>query len=84
MCLALTWSKSAGVSGEVRAYYSGSQTGATQVALGVWAGPLAAGVTVIGAFSTAPILLWSGFLAHCAIWRRALSATQVARLATVH
>lgn len=75
--VALTWSASAGATGEVRAYYNGVQTGAIQVALGAWAGNLAAGNTVIGAYSTAPANVWHGYIAHCAVWNRALTPQEL-------
>lgn len=79
----ITWSKSSGVDGEVKAYFNGSQTGATQTALGVWAGALNLSTVIIGAASTIPASPWYGYLAHVAVWDRPLTATQIADLATV-
>lgn len=79
--LAITWSASAGVNGEMRAYINGTQTGATQINLGVWAG--VPGRVVIGASDLAPNNPWSGYLAHCAMWDRALTADEIAGLAVV-
>ena len=76
----LSWSASAD---EVRAYYNGAQTGATQTVLGVWAGALSANDTVVGATNQVPANPWSGYLAHCAIWDRALSPDEIADLAVV-
>lgn len=73
----ITWSKSAD---QVKAYLNGVQTGATQTALGTWAGALGSTTTVIGAGSTAPVNAWSGYLAHAAVWTRALTAGEIAEL----
>jgi hypothetical protein len=78
--LAMTWSKSAD---QVKFYVNGAQQGATQTALGVWAGSLVSTTTTLGAadtFGTAP---WKGNLAHAAVWGSALTPTQIATLAVV-
>jgi len=80
MCFALTWSKSAGASGEVKAYYNGAQTGATQVGLGVWVGALNNAVTCLGAGGTGPFNPFDGYVAHGAIWNRALAPDAILRL----
>ncbi len=68
ICHVTTWSKTAD---EVNFYRNGvfQQTFNT---LGNWAGLLAAGSVLIGAGSTAPVVVWDGWLAHCAVWNRAL------------
>ena len=81
--LAITWSKSSGASGEVKAYINGVQVGTTQQTLGVWAGDLAATTVDIGAVSTVPASVWDGYLAHAAIWKTPLSAAQILTIATV-
>ena len=74
----LTWSASAGANGEVRAYYNGAQTGATQVALGAWAGaPIAADTNIGCSDNTVPADLWHGWLAHGALWDRPLSPAEI-------
>jgi hypothetical protein len=78
--LALTWSKSGDA---VKAYVNGAQSGATATGLGVWAGALAATTTVLGAFVTTPSNVFSGMLAHPAVWSTPLSAAQIAQIATV-
>ena len=83
MCLGMTWSKSAGVDGEARYFLDGVQQGTTDTGLGVWAGNLNATETVIGATSTAPTVLWHGWLAHCAIWDTPLTPASMADLAVV-
>lgn len=78
--MALTWSAT---SDEMIAYYNGSQTGSTQTGLGVWAGNLGALSTLIGAINQVPANVWSGYLAHCAVWDSALTDAQVSSLAAI-
>ena len=80
MQLGVTWSAAAD---QVRAYHNGIQTGATQTVLGAWAGALDAARTIIGAAVTPPAALWSGWLAHCIVWDRALAPAEIAALAVV-
>jgi len=77
MHLALTWSLAAD---ELIAYYAGAQSGAAQTGLGTWAGNV--GNATIGATSTTPANVWSGYLAHVALWASALTPGQMANLAT--
>jgi hypothetical protein len=83
LCAALTWSKSAGVNGEVKAYMQGAQVGATQTGLGNWVGTIATAQTLIGARTNGPANVWHGWLAHAALWDRALSPAEMAALARV-
>lgn len=76
--LFITWSKSAD---QVKVYYNGAQSGATQTGLGVWAGSLLSTATLLGAGSNAPTAVWSGLLGDWGIWATPLSAAQVASLA---
>lgn len=76
--LAITYSKSGDA---VKIYLNGVQQGATLTALGVWAGALAS--SLIGAYPPAPTLVFSGTLAHGAVFPSALAAAQVAILAQV-
>lgn len=76
----ITWSASAD---KVIAYKNGVQEGATLTGLGVWAGNLIATATCLGASSTGPGSPWNGYLAHGAVWDRALSADEVADLAVI-
>ena len=78
--VALTWSKSGDA---VKAYFNGVQEGATLTGLGVWLGLLASSTTLIGATSQTPGGVWSGTLAHVAVWANVLSAAQIATLAVV-
>lgn len=80
MHLALTWSKSAD---QMIAYVNGAQTGATQTALGTWAGALASTVCCVGAASTAPAEVHNGNCAHAALWSAPLSALEIAEIARV-
>lgn len=78
--MAITWDKAAN---QLIAYINGVQTGTTQSGFGVFSGSLAATTTVIGAATTTPTQVWSGYLAHVAVWNRALTATEILSLATV-
>lgn len=81
MNLVITWSAAAD---EVKAYLNGIQDGATQTILGVWAGALDPNRASIGSasgiFNSSP---WNGWLAHCALWNRVLSAPEIASLGVV-
>jgi hypothetical protein len=76
----LTWSAGAD---QVIAYFNGVQEGATLTGLGVWVGSIVSTNANIGANATTPTSVWSGFLAHAAVWNTPLSAVQVAALAQV-
>lgn len=77
--IGLTWNKPAD---EMRPYYNGTQFGATQNGLGVWAGNLAAAFTNIGCYQTIPNFVTNGYIAHVAVWGRVLAA-EIADLAVV-
>ena len=79
-CLALSWSKSGDA---VKAYISGAQVGTTQTGLGTWTQVLNTSFCIIGAYNVAPNYVWSGTLAHDALWSKALTATQIAYLSRV-
>jgi hypothetical protein len=79
--VAMTWSISAGVNGEMRAFFNGVQQGATQVALGPFAGVLSNTRTVVGADNITPGTVWHGYLAHPAVWDRPLTPAEIASLA---
>ncbi len=76
MCITLIWS--AGKS--LIWYLSGEQIGAT-LASGIWAGALTK--ALIGSQTSTPTEVWSGNLAHCALWNCALSAQEIERLGRV-
>jgi hypothetical protein len=78
--LAITWSKSAD---QMIFYFNGAQQGATQTGLGVWAGSLSSTLTLVGAGDQAGGNVYSGYLAHAAVWDTPLSAAQILTLATV-
>lgn len=81
MQLGITWSASAD---EVRAFYNGVQTGLTQTVLGVWAGNLVAGYTLVGAYRVLPLtFVWNGYLAHAAVWDTAIAPAEFADLYTI-
>jgi hypothetical protein len=75
--LALTWDVA---SNQMIAYVNGEQSGATQTSLGTWVGALSTSQTIIGANVTTPNAVWSGWLAHAAIWTRVLTPLEVAGL----
>jgi len=78
--LALTWDKAADA---VIAYYNGAQEGATLTGLGTWAGVLAPTSSVIGADDSTGSLAWLGTLAHVGLWNVALTAAEIATMATI-
>jgi len=78
--LSVTWDKNAGATGEVLAYSGGSQVGATQTNLGVWAG--APVICVFGAATAAGVTPWNGWIDEAMLFDRALSATDLADLAS--
>lgn len=62
-------------------YHNGAQVGTTQTGLGTAsANALTSTACCIGAQTTTPATVWSGWLAHCALWNRPLSAAEVANL----
>jgi hypothetical protein len=63
--VAFTWDTAAD---EAKAYYNGAQIGDTLTDLGTWAGNLASGYCFIGSFATPPNYIWSGWIAHPAVW----------------
>lgn len=78
--MAITVSKTAD---QAIAYLNGAQVGATLTGLGTWSGALASTTALIGALNTTPAQVWNGSLWYVAAWTKALSAAQVASLATV-
>jgi len=78
--VALTWSVAADA---IFAYINGAQAG-TATGLGTWSGALASATTVIGSSSTTAANVWSGWLSNIAVWKVALSAAEIARLADLY
>jgi len=76
----LTWSKSAD---QVIAYFNGVQEGATLTGLGTWVGAIVSTNANLAANATTPTSLWSGNLAHAAIFPRPLPAAEVLSAATL-
>jgi len=72
--LGVTWSASAD---EVKFYLDGANV-QTDTVLGVYAGALA--TVLIGSRPVAPNLVTDGYIAHFAVWNRALAPTEVAAL----
>lgn len=86
--VALTWSVSAGINGEMRAWYGTSgtfgQVGITQTALNAWGGAGLDNIrTVIGASVTTPGSVWDGLVAHVVSFDRALSHAELSDLFTI-
>jgi len=69
--------------GNMKAYMNGVQSGLTQAGLGAWVGAPIITECVLGATNITPGSVWSGYLAHWAIWNTALSDAQILTLATV-
>lgn len=79
--IGLTWSKAAD---QIKFYVNGAQSGATVTGLGVFAGALSVTQTIIGSLNTgAAAQVWSGTMAHAAVWNTPLTAAQMAALAVV-
>lgn len=79
--LALTWSKAAD---QMIMYVNGVAITPVSTGLGTWAGALSVTQTIIGALNTgATAQVWSGSLAHGAVFNRALSAAEVLAAATL-
>lgn len=81
LCYGLTWDKAAD---QVKQYANGVQQGATVTGLQTWTGALGSTICNLGALITTPTNVWSGTLAHAAVWGKALSANVMAALARVH
>ena len=77
---AISWSQSGD---QLKAYVNGKQTGTTQTGLGTWSGVLGATVCLVGATNTIPGSVWSGSIAHVALWSTPLTAQQIDILASV-
>ena len=77
MHVGLTWDKTAGETGEAKAYINGVQYGSTAVGLGTWAGNLASAACAIGANDTTPNQPWYGWIQYVGLWDRALTATEM-------
>jgi hypothetical protein len=75
--MALTWTDAGD---EVKWYNNGSQTGATQTGIGTFSGNLSTLDTAIGSAGTPASEVWSGNLAHAAIWNKVLTAAEIAAL----
>jgi hypothetical protein len=81
--LGLTWNKSANAGvGEMIFYVNGIAITPISTGLGVFAGSLSATQTIIGSLSTAAAQVWSGLLAHAAVFNRTLSAAEMLSAAT--
>jgi len=75
----MTWSKS---NDRAIMYFNGVQEGATLTALGTWVGTIVNTNTNVGANATTPTSVWSGSLAHAAVFARELTAAEALSAAT--
>lgn len=64
------------------AYFNGSQVGATQTGLGTWVGNLTNGVCNLFGYTSGGLFEPNGGIAHASLWGAALSASEVAELAS--
>jgi hypothetical protein len=78
---AITWSK---VANAVHCYINGIDLSGALPGLGVWAGVLNATMTYVGATDSVPTNVWSGQLAHVALWNTALPVSSIMNLARVN
>ena len=72
--LAITWSVTADA---FKFFVNGNRVGAATSGLGVWAGNLGATTTCIGSSDTVPAMVWSGWIAHVAVWDLCLTERQI-------
>lgn len=77
----ITVSKSAN---QVKVFYQGLQTGATQTSLGTWAGELSTTQCCIGSANITPSGVTSGFIQHVILCNAALPPAAIAELARVN
>lgn len=77
--IAATWSDTGNT---LELFLNGVSRG-TSASSGTWNGTLDSSKSVIGAQNTGAGNPWSGFIAHLALWNRALSAAEIASLAVV-
>ncbi len=61
-------------------YINGAYTGAAAAGLGAWKAPPVCDNAVIGAYDASGGQPWSGWLAHVALWNRALTAVEAAQV----
>lgn len=73
--ICMTWDQP----GDLIVYYLNGTQVSTDVGIGVWAGALS--IALIGAQNLAPTAVWSGYLAHYAVWDRELASGEVSTLA---
>ena len=70
----ITWSETAD---ELKTFFNGTPALATQATLGAWSGSLSATKVCLGAASTVPGNVWSGWLAHIAVLNRVATPAEV-------
>jgi len=67
----------------LKIYVDGAQSSTTQATLGTWAGAVDSTMFCIGAGSTVPANVFSGWLQHMAIWSTVLTADEMAELGKI-
>jgi hypothetical protein len=72
--IAVTWDTTAD---EFKMYFNAVQQGNTQNGLGTWVGNLGNTLTVIGAGSTTPSLVWDGDRTEVSLYSAALTQSEI-------
>lgn len=80
MHIAFTWDT---VADQFKAYFNGIQTGATQTGLGVWVGALSSTRCTIGSYTTTPLAVTNGWLAHALDLNRVATPAEMAQAAVI-
>ncbi|KKN20602.1 hypothetical protein LCGC14_0933860 [marine sediment metagenome] len=75
--MAITWEKP----GNMSAYYNGALEGIPQAIGGTWAANFDNTRCVIGALDTTPTNVWDGNIAYLTLYSRALSVSEILRIA---
>jgi hypothetical protein len=78
--LALTWSKA----GDAAILYLNGANPQSINGLGTYAGALAGINSLLGAATSVPANVWSGWIAHAALWSATLTPTEIAALAKLN
>lgn len=76
-CSAITWSAA---TGECRVFLNGTQQGDALTGIAAWAAAMTSGA--IGSTNGSQYF-WHGWLAHAAIWNRALSPAEIAAISVI-
>lgn len=66
--------------GELKAYFNGSQTGVTKTGLTAWNNGVVSGLCNIGSYLSPPQLTWKGNLMYVGLWKVALGQPDITTL----